>query len=467
MIPLNPSIFKAYDIRGLYGTDITPQISYLIGRAYARVIQPQPTSVAVGRDVRTHGESLLPALIAGLQDEGIEVTDIGVIPTDVLYFAVGEYGFGGGITISASHNPREYNGFKMVRSGAVPISGDTGIQDIRACVEEMIREDLLIPNSFEGRIADAVIPDLREAYIDKLLRIVPIKTHSESPRFKIAFNANHGPAGEMVKEIIKRHNLPVEIVPHLMEVNGEFPQGRPDPMYAENRDSFSKTITDAEAHVGIAWDADADRCFFFDHEGNCVDGYHTAALLTDMMLASCTDDNVCIIHDPRLTWAVQEMALKHRARAIESRVGHSFIKERMRKENAFFAGENSGHYYFRDYYYADNGMIPFLLLLRRMLAERVVLKDLVEPLRNKFPISGEINLTVKDVEGALQAVRLYYHDAEHADTDGISIEYTDWRANIRASNTEPILRVNLEAKTSELVSRKTAEIISVLKPYCR
>ncbi|MEX0931238.1 MAG: phosphomannomutase/phosphoglucomutase [Candidatus Paceibacterota bacterium] len=464
---VDSSIFKAYDIRGIFGTDITPELAYVIGRAYARVILPVPKKIAVGRDVRTHGEVLLSALIKGLQDEGVSVTSLGVISTDMLYFAVAKYGFGGGITVSASHNPQEYNGFKMVRKDAIPVSGDTGIKEIQKEVELLLDKGVAIPSDLNTAEPDDVLSNLTDAYIQELMEIVPIDASKATRRYTFAFNANHGRAGEVVKELIRKNNLPIDIVPLYMEVNGLFPQGRPDPMYKENRDSFAEVIVNSNAEIGVAWDADADRCFFFDHEGNCVDGYHTTALLSDMVLTECKEDNVCIVHDPRLVWAVTNVADKHNARALQNKVGHSYIKERMRKENAIFGGENSGHYYFKDFYYADNGMIPFMLLFKRLLADNVSLKDLVQPFRDAYPISGEINLTVTDIDRALDAVRVFYHDAEYETVDGISIAYPEWRANIRASNTEPILRVNLEAKTSELVSKKTAELIRVLEPYCR
>lgn len=456
---IEQSIFKAYDIRGLAGTQITPHIAYLIGRAYVQVIQPEPRIVAVGRDVREHGKDLKEALMRGLADEGVEIIDIGVISTDMLYFGVAQYGYGGGITVSASHNPVEYNGFKMVRAGAEAISGDTGITQIRDRVMELESEGVVM-KADEPLVHVHAKEILMEEYIDYMMTFVDVDLLQKAPKMKIGFNANHGVAGEVITKLIQSYRLPIEVVGLYMNPDGSFPQGRPDPMYDSNRSAFMHLLQEEKCDFGCAWDADADRCFFFDEKGEFIDGYYITALLADIMLDAYPGEK--IIHDPRLTWAVVDLVTQKGGIPLVNKVGHSFIKNRMREENAVFAGENSGHYYFREFFYADNGIIPFLKIYETLVRKNVTLGALTHTLQNTYFISGEINTTVQDPDAVIERIKKTYTDGRQVMIDGLSIEYDDWRCNIRKSNTEPLLRLNVEARSQELQEEKTQELRTLI-----
>lgn len=457
MIKIDTSIFKAYDIRGLSDSQLTPELAYLLGRAYAQIIKPEPKIVGVGRDVRTSGNVLFPALVRGLLDEGLEVVDLGVISTDMLYFGVGYYNLGGGITVSASHNPSEYNGFKLVRDQAQAISGETGIVEIKDRVLELNDQGVTLPLNTD--VTQHVHPKeiLQEDYLDYMTKFFDLPKLQAAKKMRIAFNANHGISGQVILRAIEKFNLPIEPVGLFMEPNGAFPQGRPDPLQPANQASMKKVLLDNECDFGVAWDADADRCFFFDEAGAFVDGYYTGALLSKNILLKNPGEK--IIYDPRLTWAMIDTVTDSGGTPLLNKVGHSYIKARMKKENAIFASEMTGHYYFRDFWYADNGLIPFFMIYELLVTSGKKLSELVEELRSKYFISGEINLKNEDIPGTLKRIEAIYADGKIEHIDGLSVEYSDWRLNLRGSNTEPLLRLNLEAKSEALMEERRDEVL--------
>ncbi|MDD5693373.1 MAG: phosphomannomutase/phosphoglucomutase [Patescibacteria group bacterium] len=444
---MNEEIFKAYDVRGVYPSEIDERAVGYISKAYVAVVKPK--KVVIGRDVRTSGQSLLEATKQALTEAGTDVVDIGVITTDMLYFAVAHYGFDGGIGITASHNPSEYNGLKMVRSEARPVSMDSGLAEIR---------DLAAKNDFKKaeRVGKIEELDILDGYIKKLLTFVDKELITNK---KIVANPNFGAAGKAVERLASELNF--EIVKLNFEENGKFPKGRPDPLLAENRKETTELIKKVGADFGVAWDADADRCFFFDETGAFVDGYYEAALLSQIVLDKYPGGK--IIHDPRLIWATQDLVKEAGGIPLINKVGHSFIKERMRREEAVFGGENSGHFYFKDFYYCDNGMIPFLLMLQKLCETGKQMSELVNPLRQNYPVSGEINFTVTDSQKELDEIKEKYNDAMIDTIDGISVTYPDWRFNVRISNTEPLLRLNVEARTKDLVDQKVAELTAIIE----
>lgn len=444
---ISEAIFKAYDIRGIYPGELNEDIVYKIAQAYAKLVQPK--RVVLGRDVRLSGPSLWKAAAQGLTDHGADVIDIGVITTDMMYFATAAYpDVDGGITISASHNPREYNGMKLMRKGAVSISGDTGIEDIKKFV-------------IEGYIYKAETPghiEQREILGDYLKKCVSMSDISAIKPLKVAANGMFGP----IIKIVRKLSLPITLVTLNEEPDGSFPKGPPDPLLKENQTEISELVKTTKADLGVAWDGDADRFFIFDENGRWIPGYYMTAFLGADFARKIPGAK--IIHDPRLTWATDEMVKETGGVPVESRVGHSFLKERMRKEDAVFAGETSGHYYFRDFYYADNGLIPFLLILEIVSKSGKKTSEMFDPYFSKYFISGEINTKLdpgRNSADILAQLEEKYGDAKTEYIDGLSVEYPDWRANIRASNTEPLLRLNVEGRSQNIVDQKTQEILSV------
>lgn len=457
MQKIDPAIFKAYDIRGLLDSQLTVEVAYYLGLAYAQIINPEPKIIGVGRDVRTSGAVLFRALVKGLTDSGFEVVDLGVISTDMLYFAVGKYGYGGGIVVSASHNPREYNGFKLVREGAKAISGDTGIMQIRDKVIELQESNYPIPESFE--LNDIHTREtLVEDYLEHVTSFVNLKNLK---KFRIAFNVNHGASGNIMQRAIEKFNLPVDAVWLYKEPNGDFPQGRPDPLQEANQIAFSEFIKKHKVDFGVAWDADADRCFFFDENGEFIDGYFTTALLAELILQENQGEK--IIYDPRQTWAVIDTVAENGGTSLVNKVGHSFIKNRMRQENAIFAGENSGHYYFRENYFADNGMIPVFMFWELISRKGIKVSQLLHALKTKYFISGEINLKVENASEIMEKIEQEYSSGKVEKIDGLSVEFADWRFNLRSSNTEPLLRLNLEAKSRKVMEERRGEVLKLIK----
>lgn len=447
---VDTSIFKAYDVRGIYPDQINEDLAYKLGQAYVKVIKPQG-QVAVGMDVRISSPKLKTSLIKGLTDAGIDVIDIGLCSTDMYYFAVGFYDLAGGIQVTASHNPAEYNGFKMVREKVQPISSDNGIFEIHDLIqagEEKVEFDQ------KGRIEQKnVLDDFVKFLLDRFIDKNKIKP------LKVVYNPNFGFQGKVLKEIVKIGELPLEIIGLNEKPDGTFPKGRPDPFVPENRPEFIELVKSTNADLGVAWDADGDRVFFCTGSGKFIEPYYLNALLAKAILEKNPGEK--IIYDPRYTWALIDAATKNGGQAIIERVGHSFIKAKMRSENAVFSGESSGHTYFRDFWYADCGMIPLMLVLE-IVSEKGDLDSLLRPYFEKYFISGEINSEVQNKDTILSKIEEKYQDGQIDKLDGLSVEYQDWRFNLRPSNTEPLLRLNVEAKSKELMEEKRDELLEII-----
>lgn len=447
---VDPKIFKAYDIRGTYPDKIDEDLAYKIGQAYCRVVSPDG-AVAVGMDVRIHSKSLKDALIRGIVDAGVDVVDIGLVSTEMLYFAVGNYGYKGGIQVTASHNTAEYNGFKMTRAEARPISSDTGIFEIR----DMIMGG---KESFKGEAKGSIVK--KEILNDFARFVLKFVDKEKMGRFRIAYNPNFGFEGAVLKEVNDVGGFGFDLVGLNHVPDGTFPKGQPDPFREENRPEFIDFVKSSKVDIGVAWDADADRVFFCTGEGRFIDPYYINAILIKHILKK--NGGGKIVYDPRYTWALIDAAKEAGGEAVMERVGHSFIKARMREENAIFSGESSGHTYFKDFWYADSGMIPLLIVLE-MISSGPTLEELLEPLLNKYFISGEINRKVDDKERVFKELRDRYPDAEISEIDGLCLEYADWRVSVRASNTEPLLRINVEGRSREMMEKKRDEIMELIE----
>ena len=468
---MNFEIFRAYDIRGIFGVDFEPKDFYQIACAYADCFQPK--TVALGHDVRESSPQLWQQVAAGFQDSGVNVLDLGRISTDMLYFAVVHYQADGGIVISASHNPAMYNGMKLVRQHAAPLSADTGLFDMRDALKSGI--------AFEkqnGRDSGTCrSTQFLDAYLSHLRSFVDLGQLSKK---RIVINANSGLAGQIAERLLA--DTPIQICKRLfVEPDGSFaqiPAGRPDPLRPENRELTTEAVQQTGADLAVAWDADADRCFFFDENGMFIEGCYITALLAESLLQR--EGGGSVIFDPRAIWAVKNAVISAGGIPILNRCGHSFIKARMRKTGALFAGEASGHYYFRDNFYADNGMIPFLLMLELLSLQQVSLNEAVGGLRTTYPVSGEINFSFEThhhLQDALAAVSGAMQDwgnpCLEAPIDGLSVRFLlgssapergSWRFNLRESNTEPLLRLNVETVEDEnLLFEKTTEISEKLE----
>jgi len=447
---MNPAIFKAYDIRGTYPEEINEEIAYKIGQAYVSAIKPQG-KVAVGMDVRLSSPQLKKAVISGLTDAGIDVMDIGLISTEMLYFAVGSYNLAGGIAVTASHNPAEFNGMKMVKAEAAPISSDNGIFEIR---------DLVVANTIISAPAKGEVEtkDIMSDFANYMLKYVD---KDKIKPTKIVANANFGYEAVVLREVIKAGDLPITIVGLNDVPDGRFPKGRPDPFLPENRPEFVELVKSSGSDFGAAWDADADRVFFCTGSGKFVDSYFMSAAMIAYILQKSPGET--IIHDPRYTWALIDSANENGGKALLERVGHSFIKARMRKDNAIFSGESSGHTYFRDFWYADSGIIPLLLVLEMISSKGETLDEILEPYFKRYFISGEFNNKVADSAATMAKIEANFSDAEITKMDGLSIEYPEWRASIRSSNTEPLLRLNVEAKSEKLMEEKRDLLLNMIR----
>lgn len=447
---MNLNSFKAYDVRGRIPDELNADLAYKIGQAYAGFVKPR--RVAVGRDIRLSSSDLAGALIRGLLDSGVDVMDIGLCGTEGTYFATFSQGYDGGIMVTASHNPPDYNGMKFVREGARPISADTGLQDMAA----MIRDGRLpTPPARLGR-RNAV--DLNDAYIEHLLGYVDLK---RLRKLKVVVNAGNGGAGLVVDRLEK--HLPFEFIKVHHEPDGSFPNGVPNPMLEENRKPTIDAIRKHRADIGIAWDGDFDRCFFFDDQGTFIEGYYLVGLLAEAFLER--EKGARIIYDPRLTWNTIDIVKRLGGVPVMCKSGHAFIKQKMREVDAAYGGEMSAHHYFRNFAYCDSGMIPWLLVLERMSITGKSLSTMVGERMKAFPASGEINRKLKDAKASIASVRARYEpQAKALDlTDGLSLEFDDWRFNLRSSNTEPLVRLNVESRGSEALMRdKTAEILALL-----
>ncbi len=424
--------FKAYDVRGRVPDQLNEDVAYRIGRAYAQFLQAK--TVAVGHDIRLTSRSLCDALSRGLTDAGANVIDIGQGGTEQIYFAAMDLEVDGGICVTASHNPMDYNGMKFVREGAKPISGDTGLKEIQALAES---------GNFIDPVAKGTVSLLNHeaAYIKHLLSYVKV---DELKPLKIVVNAGNGGAGRVI-DLLEPH-LPFQFIKVHHNADGTFPNGVPNPLLEENRQSTIDAIKASNADLGIAWDGDFDRCFFFDGDGRFIEGYYLVGLLAEAYLAN--NPGAKIVHDPRLTWNTIEMVSNAGGEAVMSKTGHAFIKERMRLEDAVYGGEMSAHHYFKEFAYCDSGMIPWLLVTALMCHKGVDLKSLVDQRMIAFPCSGEINTTLENPKAAIEKIEtLYGAKASEVDyTDGLSMSFgAEWRLNVRMSNTEPVLRLNVES----------------------
>ena len=429
--------FKAYDIRGKLGTELNEEIAYKIGRAYGQIYQPK--TVAIGCDIRLSCESLKQATIRGLNDAGVNVLDLGMTGTEEVYFAAFHLDVQGGIEVTASHNPMDYNGMKLVRENARPISADTGLKDIQALAES----GEFTPVEHKGSTQSYnILPE----FINHLMTYIE---PSKIRPMKLVMNAGNGAAGHVVDAIeqkFKALNIPVELVKIHNDADGTFPNGIPNPILVENRDSTRNAVLEHQADMGIAWDGDFDRCFLFDEKGQFIEGYYIVGLLAQAFLLKQAGEK--IVHDPRLVWNTFDVVAQYQGEAIQSKSGHAFIKDVMREHNAVYGGEMSAHHYFRDFAYCDSGMIPWLLAVSVLSETGQSLSSLVEEMIAKFPCSGEINFKVADTQATIQKIFEHYASQNPAidQTDGVSLDFGAWRFNVRASNTEPLLRLNIESR---------------------
>ncbi|WP_180056330.1 phosphomannomutase CpsG [Acinetobacter sp. YH12227] len=432
--------FKAYDIRGKLGTELNVEIAYKIGRAYGQIYQPK--TVVVGCDIRLSSEDLKQATIKGLNDAGVDVLDLGMTGTEEVYFGAFHLDVQGGIEITASHNPMDYNGMKLVREQARPIGADSGLKEIRLLAESGNFNEVTAKGKTEKY---HILPE----YIDHLMSYIdPAKIRP----LKLVMNAGNGAAGHVVDAIeakFKQLNMPVEFVKIHNDADGTFPNGIPNPILVENRDSTQNTVLEHAADMGIAWDGDFDRCFLFDEKGQFIEGYYIVGLLAQAFLLKQSGEK--IVHDPRLVWNTFDVIEQYQGEAIQSKSGHSYIKEKMREHNAVYGGEMSAHHYFRDFSYCDSGMIPWLLAISVLSETQQKLSSLVEDMIEKFPCSGEINFKVADTQATIRKIFDHFADQNPAmdETDGISLNFGAWRLNVRASNTEPLLRLNIESRKDQ------------------
>lgn len=449
--------FKSYDIRGKLGEELDADIAYRIGRAFAEYIKPK--AVVVGGDVRATSEELKLAVADGLMDAGVDVIDIGMVGTEEIYFATKHLQVDGGIEVTASHNPIDYNGMKFVREDSKPISGDTGLKEIQVLAEK--NDFSSLERSPKGRL---VKQSTLKKYVDHLLTYIDAK---KLQPLKIVVNSGNGAAGHVIDEIEVRFagaNIPVEFIKVFHEPDPTFPNGIPNPILPENRKTTAYEVVKNDADLGIAWDGDFDRCFLFDENGEFIEGYYIVGLLAESFLKKSSDEK--IIYDPRLTWNTVDIVSASGGTPVVSKTGHAFIKERMRKENAIYGGEMSAHHYFRDFAYCDSGMIPWLLVIELMSKQQKSLSSMVEERIKLFPSSGEINSKLEQPKEAIQKVlESFEKEAINVDyTDGIALEFADWRFNLRSSNTEPVVRLNVESRGDEVLMRlKTEELIEVLR----
>jgi phosphomannomutase len=446
---LDPKVFKAYDVRGIYPTELDEEGGYAIGRAY--VEQFEPERVAVGRDMRLSSPSMAEAVMEGAAAAGAEVIDIGLVGTEMVYFAVGDLGLDGGIQVTASHNPKEYTGMKIVRRGALPVGGDSGLLEIR---DRAVSFSNMSGGQAPGQVREE---DVFPGYVEKVLSFIDVAAVKP---LRVVIDAANGMAGAMLPPVLER--LPIDAVPSFFELDGSFPNHEPNPLLPENREFVIGKVLEEKAELGVAFDGDADRCFFIDGTGDFVPGDFMTALLAELMLEK--HPGAKIIYDVRASWGVRETIERAGGIPLINRVGHAFIKHRMREEDAVFAGEVSGHYYFRDYFQADSGVIPFLLVLELISKRGKSLSELLQPFRETYFLTGELNVPVGDVAVKLQELKERFgKEGEVSHLDGISIEAEDWHMNVRPSNTEPLLRLNLEARSQELMEHKRDEVLEVLK----
>src|SRR6266849_1767352 len=444
---LDPKVFKAYDVRGIYPEEIDDEGAYAIGRAFVQ--QFEPRRIAVGRDMRLSSPAVAEALVRGATEEGAEVLELGLVGTEMVYFAVGELELDGGVMVTASHNPKEYTGMKIVRRGALPVGGESGLLDVRDKAVGVVDRR----GGGEGR---ATAYDIWPAYVDRVLSFIDV---SAVAPLRVVLDAANGMAGAMLPPVLER--LPVAAVPCYFDPDGSFPNHEPNPLLPENREFIVEKTLAEGADLGIAFDGDADRCFFVDDSGEFVPGDFATALLASSVLAK--EPCASIIYDVRASWAVPETILAAGGVPLINRVGHAYIKHRMRKEHAAFGGEVSGHYYFREFSQADSGVVPFLMMLELISRDGRKLSEILEPFRSRYFLTGELNTPVADVALKLQELKeRYSSEGGVSHLDGISVVADDWHFNVRPSNTEPLLRLNLEARSQELMERKRDEVLGLI-----
>ena len=451
MASINTSVFKAYDVRGLYPSEITEDLFHQLGRAFAAYLGPG--RYAVTRDMRVSSPSLAAAFIEGARVQGAAIYDYGLMGTDQMYYAVAADHLDGGAQITASHNPGEYNGCKMVRREAFPLSGEAGIKEMKdMIVAGAIPPPAATPGTVERR-------DIMDRYVQHVMSFVD---PSAIKPFNVVLDAGSGVAGIVAPRLFDQ--LPCRTTRLCFEVDGTFPNHEANPLIEENRRDIVERVVAEKADIGIAWDGDADRCFFIDGSGEFIAGDFITALLAEAFLL--THPGSTIIYDVRASYAVKDVVAKHGGTALMNRVGHAFIKRRMREDNAIFGGEVTGHYYFRDNFFADNGFIPALLILELMSKKGLSLRDLLKPLRERYFISGEINTKVPNmavVDEKIGLLARHYAKGHVYTLDGVSVEFDDWHFNVRPSNTEPLLRLNLEGTTPEIMERRRDEVLSLIR----
>lgn len=440
--------FKAYDVRGIVPTELNPDLAYRIGRAYADEIRPK--TVCIGYDIRLSGPDLYDAFARGLNDAGVDVVHLGMIGTEMVYFATAFYGYDGGVMITASHNPPEYNGLKMVRGESRPISGDSGLDDIER-------------RAFEGKwersgSGTRIDKDVYEEFVQHLLKIVD---PSSLKPLQVLADPGNGAAGIAVRMLAP--HLPLRITERLFEPDGTFPNGVPNPILEEQRRGTIEALQAGEFDFAVAWDGDYDRCFFMTHDGEFIEGYYIVGLLAQAVLVDGSKDT--IVYDPRLIWNTLDIVERLGGRAVQCKSGHAFIKEKMRAVDATYGGEMSAHHYFKAHWYCDSGMIPFLLVSKLVSQSGRSLKELVGEMMERYPCSGEVNSTVADVQATLQKVEsLYAKDGVVNRIDGLGIDFPQWRFNLRGSNTEPVIRLNVETRGDKrLLEEKTQELLSHIR----
>jgi phosphomannomutase len=445
---LDPKVFKAYDVRGIYPDELDEEGAYAIGRAYVQ--QFKPRRIAVGRDMRLSSPQIAASVMRGAADEGAEVLDLGLVGTEMVYFAVGELALDGGIAVTASHNPKEYTGMKIVRRGALPVGGESGLLDVRD-------KALAVTDRKGGGDERVKKVDIWPAYVDRVLSFIDA---SALAPLKVVLDAANGMAGAMLPPVLER--LPIEAVTCFFDPDGSFPNHEPNPLLPENREFIVSKTLEESADLGVAFDGDADRCFFVDDSGEFVPGDFATALLAESVLEK--EPGAKVIYDVRASWAVPETIEAAGGVPLINRVGHAYIKHRMRKDDAAFGGEVSGHYYFRGFSQADSGVVPFLMMLELISKKGRKLSEILEPFRSRYFITGELNTPVEDVALKLQELKeRYAAEGTISHLDGISVDGGDWHFNVRPSNTEPLLRLNLEARSQELMERKRDEVLALIR----
>ena len=441
--------FKAYDIRGKVPAELNSELAYKIGRAYAKLIKAK--KIVVGHDVRESSEEISKALSNGLMDSGVDVIDISLCGTEMVYFATPFLNADGGIMITASHNPPEYNGMKFVKKDSVPVGYSSGLNEV---------EKMILNNEFDNLSESKGNYDKIDVMNDFINNLKKFYDPSKIKPLKVVVNAGNGCAGLALNAL--EPFLPIQMIKIFNEPDSKFPNGVPNPLLPENRQATINSVKNNKADLGVAWDGDYDRCFFFDEEGNFIEGYYIVGLLAKSILLNHPGEK--IVHDPRLVWNTLEIVNKYNGVAVQSVSGHAFIKEKMREVNAIYGGEMSAHHYFRDNAYSDSGMIPFLLVMQLMSEENKKLSELVGEMITAFPCSGEINSTIENPKAKLEEIEKIFSDGKIDRIDGLSVEYSDWRFNLRMSNTEPIIRLNVESRNDyELMKIKTDELLKIIR----